>query len=262
MEVVILDSAAAVAIEAAARVRQLLEARPAAVLGLATGETPRKLYRELVGMHREQGLSFRNATTFNLDEYLDLDPGDPRSYRQYMQRELFDHVDVDPAKTHLPTCLAGEDPAAVSAAYERRIGDAGGIDLQLLGIGRNGHIAFNEPTSSLASRTRVKTLTRDTLAANRSSAKDRHPPGLAITMGIGTILEARSLLLLATGDGKADALRQAIEGPVSARCPASALQLHPRATVLADTAAAGHLELRDYYEWTAAEQSRLLAERA
>jgi glucosamine-6-phosphate deaminase len=260
MDVVILDSSEQVALEGARIISELLRDNPAAVLGLASGQTPRAMYRELIREHRDNGLSFRDVTTFNLDEYVGIEPGSPQSYRAYMQRELFDHVDIDPANTFLPECPAGTDPRKVGSAYEARIARRGGIDLQLLGVGINGHIGFNEPASSLASRTRIKTLTRETIEANRQYFDDpSEQPQLAVTMGIGSIMDARQVLLLATGESKARAVRQLVEGPVSARCPASMLQMHERATVLLDTQAAAHLELRDYYDWVAAQKRALLA---
>ena len=247
MKVVILDSAGAVAVYGADVFAAELALRPAAVLGLATGSTPLALYRELVERSRSGRLSFAQATTFNLDEYLGLGSGHPRSYRQFMQENLFAHVDIDPAHTHLPAADA-HNARRAGPEYEAKIAAAGGVDLQLLGIGRNGHIGFNEPYSSLNSRTRVKTLTAKTIADNaRFFAAGEYQPHLAITMGIGTILAARRVLLLATGAAKADAVAQMIEGPVAARCPASALQLHEAATVVLDVAAAGRLSDPEFF---------------
>jgi glucosamine-6-phosphate deaminase len=258
MDIVILENSEQVAQEAARMLARLLRATPSAVLGLPTGQTPRAMYRELVREHREHGLSFRDATTFNLDEYIGLEPGSPPSYRAYMQRELFDHVDLDPANTFLPECPPGADPRTVGPTYEAEIARRGGIDLQVLGVGVNGHIGFNEPASSLASRTRIKTLTRETIEVNRPLFDDpAAQPRLAITMGIATIMEAREVLLLATGESKADAVHRLVEGPVSARCPASILQMHEKVTVLLDEASAARLELRDYYDWVAAQKRAL-----
>ena len=259
MDVVILDSSEQVALQGARMIGNLLRGNPAAVLGLASGQTPRAMYRELIREHRENGLSFRDVTTFNLDEYVGIEPGSPHSYRAYMQRELFDHVDIDTASTFLPECPPGADPRKVGPAYEAHIARVGGIDLQLLGVGVNGHIGFNEPASSLASRTRIKTLTRETIEANRPHFDDpAKQPQLAITMGIASIMDAREILLLATGESKADAVRELVEGPVSARCPASMLQMHERVTVVLDTKAAARLELRDYYDWVAAQKRAVL----
>ncbi len=259
MDVIILADSDEVARAGAQRVSALLRQKPAAVLGLASGQTPRAMYRELVREHHEEGLSFRGVTTFNLDEYIGLEPGAPGSYRAYMDRELFGHVDIDPANTFLPDCPPGADPRPVGPAYEARIVASGGIDLQVLGVGANGHIGFNEPASSLASRTRIKTLTRETIAANRKYFDDpATQPQLAITMGIGTIMDARGILLLATGDGKAEAVHRLVEGPVTASCPASILQMHANVTVLLDEPAAARLALRDYYDWVAAQRRALL----
>ena len=221
--------------------RQLND-KPDSVLGLATGSTPLRLYKKLIERCRQSELSFRQASTFNLDEYLGLEGTHPQSYRYFMNRALFDHVDIDKTRTHVPDGSAS-DPRKAARDYEQRIRNAGGVDLQLLGIGVNGHIGFNEPYSSLGSRTRVKTLTARTIADNaRFFADGEFQPHLSLTMGIGTILEARQIVLLATGRTKAPAVRQAVEGPVTARCPSSALQMHPAVTVLLDAEAASELE--------------------
>ena len=262
MDIVILKDSEQVAAYGAALFRQLLHGKPDAVLGLATGGTPITLYQRLIAEYNDAGLSFRDATTFNLDEYLGIDPGDPQSYRSYMQRELFGHIDINLDNTFLPECAAGDNPLEVGPRYEEQIDAKGGIDLQVLGIGQNGHIGFNEPTSSLTSRTRIKTLTRDTLAANRRFFDDpASQPQLAITMGIGTIMDAEDIVLLATGPTKAEAMRQSIEGPVSSMWPASALQMHERVTVLLDDAAASALTNRDYYDWVQEQKRKLLNER-
>lgn len=224
-----------------------LDARPDATLGLATGGTMVPLYAEMVARHRAGQLSLAHATTFNLDEYVGLTPDHPGSYHRYMAEVLFDQTDIRPGHWHLPRGDA-PDPRAEAMAYEARIARAGGIDLQVLGLGQNGHIAFNEPTSSLGSRTRIKTLTDDTRRANRPYFdREEDMPRYAITMGIATILEARSIVLLATGASKAEAVAAMVEGPLGAICPASALQLHPRATIVLDAEAAGSLRLTDYY---------------
>jgi glucosamine-6-phosphate deaminase len=226
---------------------ELIQGKPDARLGLATGATPRALYAELIRRNQLGHLSFSRIETFNLDEYLGLGPQHPQSFHRAMRHSLFAHVDIDPANTHLP---AGDsaDPAAEAAAYEALIKARGGIDLQILGIGRNGHIGFNEPGSSLGSRTRVKTLSPATVRDNQLAKPDFEAPIMAITMGIGTILDAKALLVLATGAAKAAAVAAALEGPLTASCPASAIQLHPDATVILDPAAAADLRLTDYYE--------------
>ena len=230
---------------AADLVASRIRSQPACVLGLPTGSTPLSLYRELVRMHREDGLDFSRVVSFNLDEYVGLAPDHPQSFASYMRRHLFDRVNLDPARTHL---LRGDaaDLGAECEAYEAAIREAGGIDLQLLGIGVTGHLAFNEPGSSLGSRTRVKTLTRETVAAN-AAWTDPELPRLALTLGIATILEARTCLLLATGEHKAPAIRDAVEGPITAQVPATALQMHRDAVLVIDEGAASALARRDYY---------------
>lgn len=251
MEVIILKDAASVASMGAELVAELVGVKPDAVLGLATGSTPLSLYRELVGQYRTGTLSFAHVSSFNLDEYLGVAEENPQSYRSYMNRELFDRVDIDKSNTYLPKCEPGSNPVLVGPRYEQLIREHGGIDLQILGIGANGHIGFNEPSSSLSSRTRVKTLTRQTFDDNsRLFARGEFQPTLAITMGIATIMDAGKVLLLATGESKSSAVARMVEGPVSASCPASILQMHERVTVLLDQGAAGELKNRDYYEWT------------
>jgi glucosamine-6-phosphate deaminase len=244
MEIVILPSPEAVSAAGAEIVAGLVARKPDAALGLPTGATPRPLYAELVRRHREEGLSFARVTTFNLDEYVGLPPGHRGSFRRYMEEALFRHVDLEPVRTHVPDGGAGE---AVGAAYEAAISAAGGLDLVLLGLGGDGHIAFNEPTSSLGSRTRLKTLSAASRAANQVAFGPEPVPAHVITMGIATILDARRCLLLAHGARKAPALAAMVEGPVTSMVPASALQMHARATVLCDEAAAERLTLRDYY---------------
>ncbi len=246
MEVVILSTAEAVGVAGARVVAGLLARKPDAVLALPTGRTPEPLYAELVRRHREERLSFARVTTFNLDEYVGLAPDHPASFRRYMERALFDEVDLSPARIHVPDGLAADIPGSC-AAYEAAIAAAGGLDLALLGLGADGHIAFNEPTSSLGSHTRLKTISEGTRAANQSAFGAEPVPNHVITMGIATILSARRCVLLATGARKAAALAKTVEGPVTALVPSSALQLHPQATVLCDEAAASALSLADYY---------------
>jgi glucosamine-6-phosphate deaminase len=244
---------------AARIIAALVRRKPNAVLGLATGSTPIGTYRELVRMHREEGLDLSGVTTFNLDEYLGVarDLSRPyaenQSYARFMWEELFRDAEIPLEQTHVPDGLT-EDPEAFCAWYEDAIQRAGGIDLQLLGIGRDGHWAFNEPGSSLASRTRVVALTEQTLEDNwesfyfKAGCRREDMPHFAITMGIGTILEARHVLMLASGSKKADIVAQALEGPVTAQVTASAMQLHPGpATVILDEAAAAKLARADHY---------------
>lgn len=212
---------------------------------MATGGTPIPLYRELVA----QNLDWSHITTFNLDEYIGVCAEHPQSYHAFMRENLFRHINIDPSRVHIPDGLA-VDPESHCQAYEEEIRAAGGIDLQLLGIGTDDHIGFNEPTSSLASRTRIKTLTARTRQDNaRFFGSEEAVPFHVITMGIGTILDARRVLLLAIGANKADAIAGAVEGPITAMNPASALQLHRSAILCIDEAAASKLQRLDYYRW-------------
>jgi glucosamine-6-phosphate deaminase len=249
MEIVIQPTPEAASLIAAQIIARLVRSKPDCVLGLATGSTPQLTYRELVRMHREDGLDFSRVTTFNLDEYVGLPREHPQSYHAFMQENLFRHINVTPARIHIPDGLAADVPAEC-AAYEAAIRAAGGIDLQLLGIGSEGHIGFNEKSSSLASRTRIKTLTEQTRRDNaRFFGAPEAVPMHVITMGVGTIMEARQVLLLAFGENKAQAVADAVEGPISAMNPASILQMHPVAKALLDEPAAARLALSDYYRW-------------
>ncbi len=261
MEVVIVKNADDVAVHAARRIGELLTKKPDVVFGLATGSTPIALYQRLVADHQRGELTFKRTTTFNLDEYIGIGADSKQSYRSFMYEQLFRHIDIDLANTYLPECPEGENPRVVGAAYEKKIAAAGGIDLQILGIGSNGHIGFNEPSSSLASRTRVKTLTPRTVLDNsRMFDAGEFQPQLAITMGIATIMEARHILLLATGSQKAESVRKTIEGPITAMCPASALQMHQHTAVILDEAAASELQESDYYRWVDSKHEPLVAE--
>lgn len=209
-----------------------------AVLGLATGSTPLPLYAELIRLHREEKLSFRSVLTFNLDEYEGLGPAHPQSYRFFMQEHLFRHLDIPAANIRIPDGLS-QDPARVCADYEAAIRAAGGIDLQILGIGRTGHIGFNEPPSAADTRTRRVRLDEVTRRDNAIFfADEAQVPHSALTMGVATILEARRIELLAFGDAKADIVRRAINEAPSADCPATWLQRHPGCTFHLDAAAA------------------------
>ena len=242
---------------AAKIIADTVRAKPDCVLGLATGGTPLGTYRELIRLHREEGLDFSSVTTFNLDEYVGLGPTHPQSYRFFMERNLFDHINISPSRVHVPDGRA-LDFAQFCRRYEEHIRAAGGIDLQLLGIGTDGHIAFNEPGSSLGSRTRLKTLTSETIRDNaRFFGSAEKVPRLAVTMGVGTILEAGRCLLIAFGAAKAEAIQKTIEGPVTSQVTASALQLHRDVTVILDEAVAAHLERRDYYREVERAQSLL-----
>ena len=245
MEIIIQPTSEAATEVAADIITKLLRRKPDAVLGLATGSTPLQLYRRLI----ERKLDWSRVTTFNLDEYIGLSPEHPQSYHHFMWSNLFSHVNIRPENVHIPDGMT-RNVAAFCEEYEQRIKAAGGIDLQLLGIGSDGHIGFNEPTSSLASRTRIKTLTENTRRDNaRFFAEGEEVPKHVLTMGIGTIMEARVNLLLAFGDNKADAVVEAVEGPVSAMNPASVLQLHRTAIFCIDEPAASSLKRADYYRW-------------
>jgi glucosamine-6-phosphate deaminase len=241
MLVILKEDDRSLSFEAAEVVSDRIRKNPDIVLGLATGSTPLGLYRELIRMHREEGLDFSRVTTFNLDEYLGLPPAHEQSYHYFMQKNLFDYLNIPRHAIHIPDGMT-RDPDVSCAQYEEDIARAGGIDLQILGIGSNGHIAFNEPGSSLGSRTRVKTLTSKTIRDNaRFFAAGEKIPAYALTMGVGTIMDARELLLLANGEGKADAIRSAVEGPITAQCPASIVQMHRKAIIIIDRQAGGKL---------------------
>ncbi len=249
MEVIITPDYEAMSRYAAEIVARLLYKKPNAVLGLATGSTPLGLYRELIRMHRQEGLDFSKVTTFNLDEYVGVPAEHPQSYHRFMWDNLFSQVNVSPSRVHVPNGMV-RDMEEYCEWYEAEIVRAGGIDLQVLGIGRDGHIAFNEPGSSLGSRTRIKTLARETVEDNaRFFDRDEDVPRHAVTMGVGTIMEARRCLLLASGAAKAQPVAATVEGPVTCQVTASALQLHRDAVAVLDSEAAGALARRDYYEW-------------
>lgn len=246
MEVIVVPAALDVGMDAAGIISRLVAGKPGAVLGLATGASVERVYAELVLAHHKHALDFSRVTTFNLDEYVGLSRSHPASFHAFMEEHFLSRVNVDRRRVHLPP-TDGDDVASLCEKFERDIRAAGGIDLQLLGIGRDGHLGFNEPTSSLASRTRIKTLTSATREANRSRFGGTEVPLHVVTMGIGTILEARHCLLVADGPAKADAVARMVEGPLTAMVPASALQMHPHATVIVDEHAAAGLSLRDYY---------------
>jgi glucosamine-6-phosphate deaminase len=218
------------------------------VLGLATGSSPLAAYRRLIAATARGDVSFAHASAVLLDEYVGLPPGHPEAYRAFISRELVDQVDLPPERLFGPDVFDA-DLAGACRRYDQLLADLGGVDVQLLGIGRDGHVGFNEPGSSLASRTRVKTLTRATRADNARFFEDHEQdvPRHVVTQGLGTILEARHLLLVACGAGKAEPVARAVEGPLTSMCPASILQLHPHATVVVDEPAAAMLELGDYY---------------
>lgn len=218
-------------------IASLLQSNPKAVLGLATGSSPVGVYAKLVEMHQKGLVSFSKATSFNLDEYIGLPVDHLQSYRSFMNEQLFNHIDIDPGQTHIPNGNAA-DMEAECLAYDKMLEENGPVDLQILGIGSNGHIGFNEPDANLSSKTHVVDLLEDTREANArffDSLDD--VPRQAITMGIGGILKARQILLLVRGAGKAEAIRNAVEGPITTQCPASLLQSHPNVIVLVDEGA-------------------------
>jgi glucosamine-6-phosphate deaminase len=242
MLVVVVDSYEELSKNGAKQVADLVRKKPDCVLGFATGSTPVGLYEELIRMHKEEGLDFSKVVTFNLDEYVGLHPAHERSYHYFMWKKLFDHINVDPRYVHIPDGEA-ENVAEQCDWYEAKIVEFGGIDLQILGIGANGHIAFNEPLSSLGSRTRIKTLKESTRLDNaRFFDSLDEVPKYAITMGVGTIMEAHGLLLMASGPEKADAVKETVEGPVTAQYPATIVQMHRFATILIDREAASKLQ--------------------
>jgi glucosamine-6-phosphate deaminase len=249
VEVIIQPDQQAVAQLGAQIIAKAIRANPHLVLGLATGRTMESLYQRLVEMHKKEALDFSLCSTFNLDEYVGLSAEDEHSYFTYMRKHLFNQVNIDLRNTHLPNGRA-KDLEAECANYEHLIQKFNGIDLQLLGIGRSGHIGFNEPLSALRSRTRVKALTPTTIKQNGTLFdKESQVPRRAITMGVGTILDARSCLLLATGEEKAEIIAKAVEGPITSMISATAMQLHRKCVVVVDEAAASKLQASDYYRW-------------
>jgi glucosamine-6-phosphate deaminase len=241
IKVIFCQDKAEVAQEAAAIFAQQIREKPGTVLGLATGGTPLDLYQQLIRMHKEEGLDFSRASSFNLDEYVGLSGEHPQSYRYFMNENLFNHININKLNTRVPDGQT-RDSQVSCQKYEEAIRAAVGIDLQLLGIGSNGHIAFNEPGSPGDSRTRAVGLTERTIKDNaRFFQNESEVPKKAITMGIGTILEARKIVLLATGKNKAEAVAQAIKDKVSTQVPASFLQNHPDCTFIVDKEAAAGL---------------------
>ncbi|SER96431.1 glucosamine-6-phosphate deaminase [Propionibacterium cyclohexanicum] len=248
MEVIIVDNELMVARTAADLVSDLVSAQPSAVLGVATGSSPVGLYQELSRRVNSGELSLERCSAFMLDEYVGLGAEHPASYRRFIEEKLVEPTDLPPANVHGPDGSAS-DLVAECDAYEKAIASCGGVDLQILGIGTDGHIGFNEPASSLSSRTRIKTLTHQTRLDNSrffDGDIDRVPHH-CLTQGIGTIMDARTIVLVATGRKKADAIHRIVEGPVTARWPGSQLQHHPHVTVVVDEAAASELELHDYF---------------
>lgn len=254
MEVVICPDEAQVGAVAADRVIAQLEGKQTPVLGLATGSSPLNLYAELERRAAAGDVDFSHALGFALDEYVGLDPEHPLSYRQTIDRTVVRPLGMNPHRVRVPNGFAA-DLQAAAEEYEKAIREAGGVDVQILGIGSNGHIGFNEPTSSFASRTRVKTLTQQTRDDNARFFKEGETvPTHCVTQGLGTIMDAHNLVMVATGENKADIVAAMIEGPVAAMCPASILQFHRRAFVIIDEAAASKLQYADYFRHVAANQ--------
>ena len=249
MEIIICKTKEEASRKAADLVTALVKSNPKAVLGLATGSTPVEMYKCLIADNKAKKVSFKGVRSWNLDEYWGLPPTHDQSYRYFMDENLFDSIDIVKKNTHVLNGLAKDWRKEVTA-YEAAIKKAGGIDLQVLGIGSDGHIAFNEPGSSLASRTRIVSLMPQTIKDNaRFFKKAADVPRQALSMGVGSIMEAKRIVLLAFGANKADAVKAMVEGGVSQFCTASALQMHPDAWVFCDAAAASKLKLKKYYAW-------------
>lgn len=246
MRVIIVKDKAQLGKTAAGLIAAQMRKRPDSatfVLGLATGSSPIPLYQELIRLNREENLDFSATVTFNLDEYVGLEPTHPQSYRAFMNEQLFDHININKENTHVPDGLA-DDVEFSCAEYEKMMKDTGGVNCQVLGIGSNGHIGFNEPGTSLASRTHKTRLADNTINDNARFFERRDDvPTEAITMGIGTILDAERIVLVANGENKADVIARAIEGPITATLPASALQPHPNVTFVITEDAGAKLEL-------------------
>lgn len=245
MEVIIKETYEEMSTLAAEMIAKQVNNKPNSVLGFATGSTPVGTYKELIRLNKEGKVDFSEVITFNLDEYIGLNPEHDQSYHYFMNDNLFAHINIKPENWHVPPGKA-DDFEKACAEYEQMIQDAGGLDIQLLGIGGNGHIAFNEPGSSLGSRTRVKTLTEKTIEDNaRFFEKIEDVPRFAVTMGIGTIMEARKLILLANKSNKAEAIAKTIEGPITAMVPATIVQMHRDASIIVEKEAAANLT-REY----------------
>ena len=248
MEIIIKNDYSDMSTEAARIIGDQIKRKPNTVLGLATGSTPLGLYNELIKLNNSGDIDFSNVITYNLDEYIGLTQKHPQSYKYFMYDKLFSHINIKDENIHVPNGEHFDDKEC--ELYEDSIKNNGGIDIQILGIGRTGHIAFNEPTSSLKSRTRIKTLTQQTIKDNsRFFNNSSEVPIYAITMGVGTIMEAKKIILMASGKAKAKPIKNAIEGPISSMCSASAIQMHQKSMVIIDEAAASKLSEKEYYKW-------------
>lgn len=239
MQIYIYPNKEKLAQAAASMIAGLVIEKPDAILGLATGDTPVPTYQEMIRLNREGVVSFEETRTFNLDEYVGIAPDHPQSYRRFMNEQLFNHIDIDMDNTQVPSGFADADAAA---DYDAQIEAAGGVDLQVLGIGRNGHIGFNEPGSDFSRTTHIVELTENTRDANaRFFDSIDEVPTHAVSMGIGTIMHAKKILLIATGANKADAVAEMLNGPITPNMPASVLALHQNVVVMLDTDAAEKL---------------------
>ena len=254
MEIIICKTKEEASRKAAEMITAAVKANPKIVLGLATGSTPVDMYKEMIKAVKAKKVSYRQVRTWNLDEYVGLPGTHDQSYRYFMNKNLFEKIDIKLTNTHVLNGMA-KDPEKECAAYEAQIKKAGGIDIQVLGIGSDGHIAFNEPGSSLASRTSVVYLTPSTIKDNARlffKGKEDEVPTRALSMGVGTICEAKKIILLAFGKNKADAVKGMVEGGMSQFCTASALQAHNDAWVFCDEESASKLKLKKYYQWRSA----------
>lgn len=256
MEVIIKSNYDEICQEAARIILEEWQKKKDLILGLATGATPLGVYKKIIELHHQGKIDFTEVTAFNLDEYLGLEEDHPQSFAFYMKENLFKHINIRKDNTFR---LEGR-PSNIEEhcrEYEKKIKERGGIDVQILGIGRNGHIGFNEPGSSLSSRTRVKTLTEETVRDNARFFKDEEEvPKFCLTMGIGTLMESKMVILLASGKNKSDAVFRSVEGPVTASIPASVLQLHPCVKMLVDEEAGSLLSRKDYYKWVFKNKNR------
>ncbi|MGD9346475.1 MAG: glucosamine-6-phosphate deaminase [Candidatus Aminicenantes bacterium] len=249
MEIIIKKDYQGMCQEAVTLIHKSWQNKKNLVLGLATGKTPLGVYQGLIDLYREERMDFSEVSAFSLDEYLGLHKDHPQSFAFYMQQNFFQHINIKKKNIFRLNGLP-QNVEAHCDEYEKKIRMRGGIDIQILGIGGNGHIGFNEPSSSLSSRTRIKTLTQETIAANAPLFRDKKEiPRYCLTMGIGTILESRMILLLASGQHKSQAIQQSVEGPITASIPASVLQLHVKAKFIIDDDAAARLQRKDYYRW-------------
>ncbi len=249
MEVIIFKDQQTASKKISAFIKAKLQKKKGLVLGMATGKTPLNLYEELIKKYEKGMMDFKDVSTFNLDEYYGLNSEDKNSYCYYMRENLLKKINIDQENCHIPNANSQDVPAHC-LQYEQKIREKGGIDIQILGIGSEGHIGFNEPASSLVSRTRMKTLTQQTIKDNSIYFDDKKSvPIHVITMGLGTIMEAKEILLMAFGDSKSEAILNTVEGPLTSMVPASILQMHPKATIVLDEKAAKQLKRREYYQW-------------